>query len=252
MRKQMMKLSEMFARALGWSWNHKFRVAFLIFVFAVAAPQQVRSQFVDPCCAIITAGLSSISSALTSVIGGGLNSILGVEQGIRNFEQTVVWPQNLINQARSLVGNVRGIFVQIQTITQVPVNSATLAGPQQLEQNLLSRDPAQIAQTSAQYQAVYGAVPTPTDASPEVRDLIDSTDAAAQAALKRAIEIDALADLELQAADQLNQSIQTAAPGSAPIIEAQADAQEVLRSSKPKPTPGSCEPMLIRNLQRLT
>jgi len=30
--------------------------------------------------------------------------------------------------------------------------------------------------------------------------------------------------LELQAADQLNQSIQTAAPGSAPIIEAQADA----------------------------
>jgi len=30
--------------------------------------------------------------------------------------------------------------------------------------------------------------------------------------------------LELQAANQLNQSIQAAAPGSAPIIEAQADA----------------------------
>jgi len=42
--------------------------------------------------------------------------------------------------------------------------------------------------------------------------------------MKRAIEIDALADLELQAANQLNQSIQTAAPGTAPIIEAQADA----------------------------
>jgi len=41
---------------------------------------------------------------------------------------------------------------------------------------------------------------------------------------ERAIEIDSLADLELQAADQINQSIQTAAPGSAPIIEAQADA----------------------------
>lgn len=224
MRNQMKRMLETLVRSLGWFWNHKFRVAVLIVIFAVAAPQQVRSQFVDPCCAIITAGLTSISSALTSVIGGGLNSILGVEQGIQNFEQTVVWPQNLINQARSLVGNVRGIFVQIQAITRVPVNSATLVGPQQLEQNLLSRNPAQIAQTSAQYQAVYGAVPTPTDASPEVRDLIDSTDAAAQAALKRAIEIDALADLELQAADQLNQSIQTAAPGSAPIIEAQADA----------------------------
>ena len=54
--------------------------------------------------------------------------------------------------------------------------------------------------------------------------MVDMTDAAAQAAMKRAIEIDALADLELQAADQINQSIQTAAPGSAPIIEAQADA----------------------------
>src|SRR5260370_37014600 len=182
MRKKMMKLSEMFARAVGWSWNHKFRVAFLIFVFAVAAPQQVRIQFVDPCCAIITAGLSLSSSALTSVIGGGLNSILGVEQGIRNFEQTVVWPQNLINQARSLVRNVRGIFVQIQTITQVPVNSATRAGPQQLHQNLLSRNPAQIPQPTAHHQRVYGTGPTPSAPSPEVRHLIDAPAAAASAA----------------------------------------------------------------------
>jgi len=39
------------------------------------------------------------------------------------------------------------------------------------------------------------------------------TDAAAKAGMKRAIEIDALADLEIQAANQLNQSIQAAAPG---------------------------------------
>jgi len=107
---------------------------------------------------------------------------------------------------------------------RAPVNSATLPATQQFEQNLLSRDPNQIAQTSAQYSAVYGGVPATTAASPQTRDMIDMTDAAAQAAMKRAIEIDALADLELQAADQINQSIQTAAPGSAPIIEAQADA----------------------------
>jgi len=53
---------------------------------------------------------------------------------------------------------------------------------------------------------------------------VDMTDAAAQAAMKRAIEIDSLADLELQAAGQINQGVQNAAPGSAPIIEAQADA----------------------------
>ena len=50
------------------------------------------------------------------------------------------------------------------------------------------------------------------------------TDAVAQDAMERAIAIDALADQELQAADQINSSIQSAAPGSAPIVEAQADA----------------------------
>jgi hypothetical protein len=119
---------------------------------------------------------------------------------------------------------VQGLFNQIEGIMRVPVNSATLPATQQFEQNLLSRDPNQILQMSAQYSAVYGALPAVVGASPQVRDMTDMTDAAAQAAMKRAIQIDALADLELQAADQLHQNIQTAAPGSAPIIEAEADA----------------------------
>ena len=209
---------------LRWARGHKVRTVVLLLVLTLAVPRPVRSQFIDPCCAIMAAGLSTISSTLSSVIGGGLNGILSIEQGISNFEQTVVWPQNLINQARSLVGSVQGIFSQIEGMMRVPVNSATLPATQQFEQILLSRDPNQIAQTSAQYTAVYGAVPDATAASPQARDMVDMTDAAAQAAMKRAIEIDALADLELQAADQINQSVQTAAPGSAPIIEAQADA----------------------------
>jgi hypothetical protein len=63
-----------------------------------------------------------------------------------------------------------------------------------------------------------------TDAPQAVRDLVDMTDAAAQAAMKRAVEIDALADLELQAAEQINKELQNAAPGSAPILEAQTSA----------------------------
>jgi hypothetical protein len=53
---------------------------------------------------------------------------------------------------------------------------------------------------------------------------MDMTDAMAEAAMKRAIEIDAIADLEIQAADQLIQEVQNAAPGSAPILEAGAAA----------------------------
>lgn len=211
-------------RWFEWGWQHKVRAVVLLAVFSLLFPQPARSQFLNPCCAIMAAGLSTINSTLGNIIGGGLTSILSVEKGISSFEQTVVWPQKLIAQAQSLVGAVQGLFNQMQGVMRIPVNSATLPAAQQFEQNLLSGNPNQIAQTSAQYTTVYGAVPSATAASPETRDLIDMTDATAQAAMKRAIEIDALAGLELKAADQINQSIRTAAPGSAPIIEAQADA----------------------------
>ena len=208
----------------SWVWQRRLRVATVLLVLALVAPRPVKSQFLDPCCAILSAGLATISSTLSSVIGGGLNSILSVDQTIQNFEQSVVWPQQLVAQAQALVGSLQGVFNQIESVMNVPVNSATLPTSQQLEQILLSRDTGQISNTGANFTAVYGQLPTSTQASPQSRNLMDMADAVAQDAMKRAIEIDNLADLELQAADQINQSIQTAAPGSAPIIEAQADA----------------------------
>ena len=211
---------------IAWKWvsGHRLRAAFLLAVLVFTAPWPARAIGLDPCCALLVAGLSSIHSALSKVIGGGLNQILGVDQAMQQFQQDVVWPVNLINQARSLVSALQGNYTRIRNLMIIPVNSATLPVSQQLEQVLLSRNPNQIAQTSGAYTALYGPVPQSTAASPQVLNMVDMTDAAAQAAMKRAIEIDALADLELQAATQLNQSIQTAAPGSAPIIEAQADA----------------------------
>src|SRR5579859_4247536 len=112
-------------------------------------------------------------------------------------------------------------------VYRLPVNSATLPTPQRLEQILLSRNPQATAQIGQNYLAVYGSVMSPKDAPQPVRDMVDATDAEAQAALKKAIQIDALADLELSAADQINQQIQNASPGSAPILEAQAAAWNV-------------------------
>jgi len=207
-----------------WLWERRLRVATLLIVLALAAPRPVKSQFLDPCCAIMSAGLTTISSTLNSVIGGGLNSILSIDRTIQSFEQSVVWPVQLIAQAQALVGSLQRVFSQIGSLMNIRVNSATLPLSQQLEQNLLSRDAGQIPSTGASYAAVYGQLPSATQASPQTRNLMDMADAVAQDAMKRAIEIDNLADLEIQAANQINQSIQTAAPGSAPIIEAQADA----------------------------
>jgi hypothetical protein len=188
-------------------------------------PSQARSQLgLDPCCAIISAGLSTISNLLRSVVAKPLGAILQLEQQSANFEQQVVFPIAAIKQARSLAGQFRGQFVQMRQIFQVPVASATLATPQQLEQTLLSRNPSAVPQITNNYAALYGTVMPSTDAPPSVRDLVDMTDAEAQAAMKKALEIDALADLELHAAEQINQQLETAAPGSASILEAQTSA----------------------------
>ena len=208
----------------SWILGHKLRTFVLGAVLLALAPWPAKGQFIDPCCAIMAAGLSSISSALQNVIGGGLNQILGVDQSIQQFEQDVIWPQSLINQARALVGGLQGIFNQIQSLTQIRVNSATLPNSQQLEANLLSRNASQIGQTSSNYTALYGQVPTTTDASQQVRDMVDMTDAAAQDAMKRAIEIDALSDLEFAGCQPDQPEHPEQRPRERPDYEAQADA----------------------------
>jgi hypothetical protein len=178
----------------------------------------------DPCCAIISAGLQSISGLLSSVVAKPLASIQQIEQQAANFEQQIVYPAAAITNARSLAGQMQGQLRQMSDVFRLPIASATLPTPQQLEQALLSRNPQAIAQVGQHYSAVYGAVMPASDAPQPVRDVVDMTDAEAQAAFKKAVEMDALADIELAAADQINQQIQSAAPGSVPILEAQTAA----------------------------
>jgi len=202
----------------------------LAFVLAVAVlvmivPTKARSQLgLDPCCAIISAGLSTVSNLLSSVVAKPLSAIQQLEQQLANFEQQVVFPVTAINQARNLAVQSQTQFAQMRQFFQLPVSSATLPTPQRLEESLLSRNPGAVPQITSNYASLYGTVMAPTDAPQPVRDLVDMTDAEAQAAMKKSLEIDALADLELQAAEQINQQLQTAAPGSAAILEAQTSA----------------------------
>jgi len=210
------------------SWKvfrNAIAVGLALVVVVVMLPSKARSQLgLDPCCAIISAGLNVISNALSNAVAKPLGAIQQLEQQSANFEQQVVFPIAAINQARGLAGQFQGQFVQMRQIFQVPTASATLATPRQLEQALLSRNAGAVPQITNNYAALYGTVMPSTDAPQSVRDLVDMTDAEAQAAMKKAVEIDALADLELQAAEQINQQLQTAAPGSAAILEAQTSA----------------------------
>jgi len=215
-------------KAIVQAWKvlrNALLLALALAIVVMTLPSKARSQLgLDPCCAIISVGLNSISGLLKSVVATPLASIQQIEQQASNFERQVVWPVTAINQARGLAVQAQGQFTQMRQLFQVSVSSATLPRPQQLEQSLLSRNPGAVAQIANNYSSLYGPVVAQTDAPQPVRDLVDMTDAEAQAAMKKAVEIDALSDLELQAAEQINQQLQSAAPGSAAILDAQTSA----------------------------
>jgi hypothetical protein len=201
-------------------------LALALLAMSLLSPRAGKAQLPSPCCATAAIGLTSINSSLVTNIGGGLTGILNVEKDIQQFEQSTVYPMSAIARAQSLVGTLTGVYTQIRNIYRIfpSFSSATLGNTRTLESILLSGSSGQIGNANAAYLRVYGAVPIPNNAPTSARNVIDMSDAVAQDAMQRAIAIDNLADQELQAADQINSSIQSAAPGSAPIIEAQADA----------------------------
>ena len=215
-----------------WIWQEKTKIIALLLVLVLLTPQPAKGQFID--WAAVVAAINAIGTAITNVIGGGLQStnsalvtVNNILNTINGFFQNQIYPQAGINRARGVVGVVQGIYNVIRGLVNLNVASATLANPRQLETVILSRNPGNIGQVPGQYTAVYQTIPAPTAAPPAVRDMIDMTDATAQAALKKAIAIDAAADQLMNASDQLAAELGQAAPGTAPMIEAQSAAMLV-------------------------
>jgi len=230
--------------ALSQLWSilvrNRTQLIALLLIVSFFAPQPANAQFgfLLGLINIVTSGMNtlnnvmtSVNNALRNVIGPILqqiNSIMTAAQQIMgaifDFQRNVIYPQQAIDRARALVGQVQGIYAAIRGIWNVIVRSATLPNPRQLEAVILSRDAGQIGAVGGTFSAVYTPLPAAAEAHPAQRDLIDSSDAAAQAAMKRAIAIDAIADQELAAAGQMMTALQSTAPGTAEMIGAQAGA----------------------------
>jgi len=188
-------------------------------------PGSASGQFgLDPCCAIVTAGLKTVSGLLKNVVAAPLSGLRQIRQQAADFEQQVVYPVAAIDRARQTARQLQSELQQMNALYRIPLNSASLAAPQELERSLLSRDPRSISEVAQRYTSVYGPVMAPGAVPPAIRDLVDMSDAEAQSALKKAIEIDAVADAELATAGAINRQLQSAAPGSAAILEVQAAA----------------------------
>src|SRR5712692_3958280 len=226
----------------GWKMvsNRRMQIIALIVVVALLVPQPANAQlgFLTGLIGIISSGLSSVSGVLASVntalqnvigpllisISRAMSAIQNITQGILDFQQNTVYPLAAINSARALVGQVQGIYNVIRGMWNTPVRSATLANPQGLENVILSKDAGQIGTVAARFSAVYTPLPAATEVHPSTRDVIDSSDAASQSAMKRSMAIDDIADRELAAADQMMTALASTAPGTAEMIGAQAGA----------------------------
>ena len=211
------------AQERRWYRPTLFKVAAVSLALLAIVPRRANGQFgIDT--AALLAEPAKMQSFMNQYMATPLKDINTVEQTTAKYEQQVMYPIAAINQAKSTVLQFESRFTQMSNLFRtVNVSSATLPQSQALETTLLSRNAGNIGTVSPQFQSVYGVVMSQNNASPAVRNMTDLTDAQAQDAMKRAIEIDALADAELNEADQMGQQISSAAPGSAPILEAEAD-----------------------------
>lgn len=216
--------------------GHRLQAVVLLLIISLLIPQPAEGQFqlIFSLIGLVSSGLSTINNVMTSInntlnnvirpILEGINRAISAAQQIMgaifDFQRNVVYPQLAIDQARALIGQVMGIYNQIRGIWATIVRSATLPNPRTLEDIILSKDASRIGQVGGGFSAVYTPLPPATEAHPFQRDLIDSRDAASQAAMKRSMAIDAIADHELQAAEQMMTALQGTAPGTAEMIGA--------------------------------
>jgi hypothetical protein len=169
----------------------------------------------------------SITATLSSAIGPALADLQAVESRVRQLEERVVWPEALISQTRSFVQQLRGRFSAVAAqIHRLAIDSATLATPAQLEK-LLRASVTKFDEISGSYRSVFQALPAPQSATAAQRTLLDIDDASALSALKIANASDVAGEQQLALADGLEQQAAAAAPGSAPLLAAQAQVAQL-------------------------
>lgn len=167
--------------------------------------------------------LNTIASTLENSIGAVLSGIQDISTGVRDFEQQLVWPVTVINQSRQEVLQVRAQFSSLAgQLQSIPTDSATLLGPKRLEALLRSDQAANLGQISGSYEQVYQVLPQASQATVSQRNLMDVDDALALGAMKTATASDQASQEMLAVADGLERQVSATAPGSAPILTAQA------------------------------
>lgn len=202
------------------------RIAFAVAALAILstiAVEPAHSQFGIDIAAIL-AGLKEVDSTLNSAVASPLKMINQIEEQEQQFQREVLYPVAAINSARQMATSFSSSFLSFRQLGSMNIASAQLPYPQQLEQQMLSANPNDIGTIGSAYQNVFSPLQPQTAVPQNIAYQIDMGDAQAQDALKKAIELDAFAAREMEVAQKLNQQIAASAPGTAPMLDAEASA----------------------------
>jgi hypothetical protein len=174
----------------------------------------------------VAAAAAAVVSLITNTIGSLLGTANGLLGSINNFVQAlvnlwenVVYPINLINQARMLVNQLVAQFRGLITaIDNVNVRSATLPNPSALEAIMRNGSVADFGQFDQAFRTTYQALPPVTDIDPGDRQRVDMSDALAMDTLKTLKASDDIVNQTLQASQTIEDEAAQAAPGSAAYL----------------------------------
>lgn len=176
----------------------------------------------------IIPAIQAVLNVINGAIQTALNAINTTRSAINNLYQNLIWPVQLINQARSqVVQMINQYRTLMASILNIDLHSATLATPQSLENAIRDHQVNNFNALTQAFGNAYGAIPLSTDASQADRDMSDMDDALTLDSLKTLKVSDAATDLELQAADSIETTASEAAPGSAPFLTASAVASSI-------------------------
>src|SRR5664280_2450125 len=135
-------------------------LAGVMVVTLVGAPQPAQAQIGLP------QAIQAVLNVINGVIQTALTSINTVRTAVNNLQQSVVWPQQLINQARAQVTQMIGQYRNLMTnIFHINLNSATLPNPQALEAVIRDHQVNNFVGLTGAFANTYGAIPVATAAN---------------------------------------------------------------------------------------
>jgi hypothetical protein len=173
-------------------------------------------------------GIQNLLNLINGSIRTALNAIGSVMQALNTLQQEIVWPVRLLQQARdalgSLISQTRGT---LQNIHNIPVQSATLPDPANLEAIIRNAQINDFGSLTQSYTRTFGAIPDASAADSMTRNFIDADDAMAIGALKALKASDQSAGILLDSSNQIEDEARSAAPGSAPFLTATGVAANI-------------------------